>query len=345
MVPQQVKRVMMSNSDFTPIPLAITAALRNLTGEEFKILGVFCYQTYNRQSAEVTFEQIQSLSGVPREKIKPTLHRLLHRGWILQSGIFYQMALPSAQPEVQPVGIQYDTALGIRPPRPKAHLLYPDGPWLTENGLLNEDFVRDRAQVWRTGNSKQTKAFGDMAIEDVMGAVCKHYAQPEHHANLEIDWQSYCLKNQRYLSNVQQRLQAGTTIDEREQAVVLSKLPSLMEQTQPVYESVSLPQKQPAPQPRLPEQQVMQLELTSAVAEPTEPEFPTTPEQVHPEIQRIAVSKTLTSKGERDRISKSDQLKLWFSDPILRPEAVKRARAQGYELEYDEQGVAIGLVC
>jgi hypothetical protein len=326
---------MMSNSDFTPIPLAITASLRNLTGEEFKILGVFCYQTYNRQSAEVTFEQIQSLSGVPREKIKPTLHRLLHRGWILQTGIFYQLALPSAQPEVQPAGIQYDTALGIRPPRPKAHLLYPEGPWLTENGLLNEDFVRDRAQVWRTGNSTQTKAFGDMAIEDVMGAVCKHYAQPEHHANLEIDWQSYCLKNQRYLSNVQQRLQAGTTIDEREQAVVLSKLPALMEEVQPVYEAASLPPK------KLPEPQVMQLELTSVVVQP---ELPLTPEEVQPQIKRLAASKTLSSKGERDRLTKIDQLKLWLADPILRPEAVRRARAQGYELEYDEQGVAIGVL-
>lgn len=318
------------NSDFTPIPLQIAANLRNLTGEEFKILGVFCYQTYNQQTPELSFDQIQSLSGISRDRIKPTLHRLLNRGWILQNGAFYYLALQST-PSASGTVVQYDTALGIRPPRPKAYLLYPEGPWLTENGLLNQDFVRDRASVWRIGNHRQSKAFGEMAIEDVMGAVCKYYAQPENHAKLEIDWQSYCQKNQRYLENVQQRIQAGTTIDEQEQAVVLNKLPALMQEAiQPVYEPASLPQVKSRPESLPP--QIVQLELPSA------------PEAVEIATRRIAASQSMPKpRAVQNLSSKVDQLRLWLSDPILRPEAERRARAQGYEVEYDESGMAIDI--
>jgi hypothetical protein len=294
-------------TDFVPMPLQIAANLRNLTGEEFKILGVFCYQTYNQQTPEIAFDQIQSMSGIPRDRIKPTLHRLLNRGWIVARGAFYALALGSTPSQTAAATVHYDTALGIRPPRPKAYWLYPEGPWLTENGLLNQDFIRDRASVWRTGS----KAFGEMAIEDVMGAVCKHYAQPEHHTNLEIDWQSYCLKNQRYLSNVQQRMQAGIAIDAQEQATVLNKLPILVQEPQPVYEAVSA----------LP---AVQLELPALT----------------PEAPPVSPPRRLPA---RQLDSKLDQLQLWLSDPILRSEAERRARSQGYDVEYDESGVAIAI--
>ncbi len=321
----------MLSAPYTPIPLPVLAALRQLSGEEFKLLGAFCYYTYTEAQPWLTIEQLQSFSGVPQGQLKPLLYRLGHRGWVRPdpTGGFYQLALqrPDLPPAV-PLGatpIHYDAALGVRPPRPQPHLLYPEGPWLTESGLLNEDFVHDRAQVWRTGDSYQTKAFGAMAIEDVMGAVCKHYAKPEHHGNLAIDWQSYCRKNQRYLANVQQRIEAGAVIAPQEQATVLQKLPVLGQIGLSLYEPEERLPAPPAARPSpvlnlAPGAQLAPLPNWKAML----PDCP-------------------LPDPTRDRLREIEQLQLWLADPILRPEAEQRALSRGYNLVYSEAGVAIDV--
>lgn len=323
---------------YTPIPLPVLASLRDLTGEEFKVMGLLCYQTYNRQTPQLTIEQIQSFAGIPKDKIKPVLTRLIRRSWISSDGVFYQLALQQPQTtaiENQPASpIQYDSKLGIRPPRPRPHLLYPDGPWLTENGLLNEDFIRDRAQVWRSGDHAQAKSFGAMAIEDVMGVVCKYYAKPVNHASLEIDWQSYCLKNRRYLSNIQQRMQSGAVIDEAEQAVVFNKLPTVTQAAHSIYEAALIPTLSEAlPSRALPE---ASLDLSDT---------PNASELVQAEVQKIGARKQMgSSQRSPDSMNPVEKLRLWLSDPILRSEAEQLAHAKGFDLRYNADGVAIDLV-
>jgi len=132
--------------------------------------------------------------------------------------------------------IQYDPALGIRPPRQRPKYLYPDGPWLNAEGQINEDFIRDRANLWRTGDNVNSKGFGAMAYEDVMGYVAGHYQKSQNHAKLEIDWQAYVSKNQRYVSNVQSRLDTGIKISEDEQQKILQKAPAMLAQAiEPAY--------------------------------------------------------------------------------------------------------------
>ena len=323
----------MSSVSYTPIPLPVLAALRHLSGEEFKLLGAFCYYTYTQGQPRLTVEQLQAFSGVPRSQIKPLLHRLGQRGWVVSAATAgcYQLALAAPELAAETVSsrpILYDAALGVRPPRPQPHLLYPEGPWLTESGLLNADFVHDRAKVWRTGDSYQTKAFGAMAIEDVMGAVCKHYAKPENHSNLAIDWQSYCLKNQRYLANVQQRLQAGAVIAPQEQATVLQKLPVMAQQILPLYE----------PEERLP------LSPTVGSAAPRPALNPTSgPQQPPLPSWKAMLPDWPSALVSRDRLPEIEQLRLWLADPILRPEAEQRALSRGYNVVYSEAGVAVDV--
>lgn len=343
---------MPSDQDSTPIPLQVLASLRTLAGEDFKVMGALCYWTHNKQTSQVTLEQIHTSTGIPYQQLKPVLYRLKQRAWIFEHGASYQLAFQHPQSTQSSVTVaqadsvvRYDPALGIRPPRPKVHLLYPEGPWLTENGLLNEDFVRDRAQVWRTGNHAQTKAFAAMAIEDVMGAVCKYYAKPENHASLEIDWQSYGLKNQRYLNNIQQRIHAGTTIDEAEQATVLKKLPSVMQQIELVYETV-LPTAglNSSASPMLSEVSQPESQASGETIPSDEP-VPKKPEEIRARLQGMMDAKTMPSaRSTHDRLGTIEKLRLWLSDPILRPEAERLARAQGYELGYDQEGIAIDIV-
>lgn len=132
--------------------------------------------------------------------------------------------------------IKYDPALGIRPPRQKPKFRYPDGPWLNDSGQINEDFVRDRAALWRVGDTTASKSFGAMAIEDVIGLVAGHYQRLENHAKLETDWTAYVAKNQRYVSNVQQRLSVGIEMTIEEQHKILQKAPALTaDSVEPVY--------------------------------------------------------------------------------------------------------------
>jgi hypothetical protein len=306
----------------TPIPNTIMAMLRHLSGEEFKVVGVLCHRAFSDQEPQTTVEQIQALSGLVAQMVKPTLARLERRGLVMQQGSLYQI-VGTALAEVLPP-VQYDPALGIRPERVKPNLLYPEGPWLTESGRLDQDFVRDRAEVWRKGNSFRSQAFGQMAIEDVMGSVCKHYLKVENHANLEIDWQSYLAKNQRYLGNVQERMRSGVSIDIAEQADVLRKLPLFQQSLDLVYEAV-----EPVGLPSEHQQQRPALRIDSPVA------------------LAAALPNAMRSmpkvSSQRNSLSRRDRLRLWLADPVLRQEALREASRLGYGIVYGESGQAIDL--
>jgi hypothetical protein len=128
-----------------------------------------------------------------------------------------------------------------RPARQNPKLKYPAGPWLTENGCLNEDFVRNRALLWRTGNTVKSQAFGKMPIEETMGLVCSYYTKLDSHANLEIHWAAYVAKNQRYFENVKQRIDADISLPMAEQQQALAKLPGILsEKVESVYESATI---------------------------------------------------------------------------------------------------------
>ncbi len=319
----------------TPLPLPITTALKTLSGDDLKVMVLLCYQTYNCDRPTLTLEQFESLGAIPRHALKPSLNRLMRRSWIIQDGPLYRLALHgkaplTAQPLATPPGTgitHSEPALGIRPPRVSANLLYPDGPWLTDTGFLQEHFVRDRADVWQKGDHFQAKAFGAMAIEDVMGIICKHYAKYENHANLEIDWHSYCLKNQRYLQNVKQRLDAGIEIQSSEQAEVLSRLPTLTQASTSVY-APSAPTALPTPNlpspTEIPAAVIKRLGLlTQAKAMP---------------------SQTRSEPRELRSMDRLDRLNLWIQDPILRKEAVREAKGAGYAVAYNDAGIPVRVM-
>lgn len=244
---------------------------------------------------------------------------------MIQDGPMYRLALQLPELETSNlVPVNYDPALGIRPQRVQANLLYPDGPWLTETGFLLEDFVRDRVEVWRKGDHFNARAFGAMATEDVMGIVCKHYAKYENHGNLEIDWHSFCLKNQRYLQNVKQRLDAGVEIQDTEQVQVMAKLPMLQQHSSGVYAS----EIEPDGLPRASTLTTTDVTKTMAALTQTR-SFPT---------------QMLTPVREVRSLSRLDRLNLWVQDPILRREAEREATAAGYGIERSEAGIAFRVV-
>lgn len=133
--------------------------------------------------------------------------------------------------------VKYDPTLGIRPPRQRAKFLYPEGPWLNERGCISEDFLLDRAKLWRTGDTVSSKAFGAMALEDVVGLVAGHYQKSQNHAKLETDWQAYVTKCARYVGNVHLRVSNGVNVDASEQQEVFKKVPALLaEPVEPIFE-------------------------------------------------------------------------------------------------------------
>jgi hypothetical protein len=313
------------SSSYTPLPLQVAASLKTLSGDDLKVMVVLCFQAFNCDRTALTLEQIEALGNISRHVLKPCLNRLMRRAWVIQEGPLYRLALQLPELETSNlVPVNYDPALGIRPQRVQANLLYPDGPWLTETGFLLEDFVRDRVEVWRKGDHFNARAFGAMATEDVMGIVCKHYAKYENHGNLEIDWHSFCLKNQRYLQNVKQRLDAGVEIQDTEQAQVMAKLPMLQQHSSGVYASEIEPD-------RLPRASTLATtDVTKTMAALTQTRsFPT---------------QMLTPVREVRSLSRLDRLNLWIQDPILRREAEREATAAGYGIERSEVGIAFRVV-
>ena len=313
------------SSSHTPLPLQVAASLKTLTGDDLKVMVVLCFQAFNCDRTALTLEQIEALGNISRHVLKPCLNRLMRRAWVIQEGPMYRLALQLPELETSNlVPVNYDPALGIRPQRVQANLLYPDGPWLTETGFLLEDFVRDRVEVWRKGDHFNARAFGAMATEDVMGIVCKHYAKYENHGNLEIDWHSFCLKNQRYLQNVKQRLDAGVEIQDTEQAQVMAKLPMLQQHSSGVYAS----EIEPDGLPRASTLTTTDVTKTMAALTQTR-SFPT---------------QMLTPVREVRSLSRLDRLNLWIQDPILRREAEREAMAAGYGIERSEAGIAFRVV-
>ena len=313
------------SSSHTPLPLQVAASLKTLSGDDLKVMVVLCFQTFNCDRTALTLEQIEGLGNISRHVLKPCLNRLMRRAWVIQDGPTYRLALQLPELEtLNLVPVNYDPALGIRPQRVQANLLYPDGPWLTETGFLLEDFVRDRVEVWRKGDHFNARAFGAMATEDVMGIVCKHYAKYENHGNLEIDWHSFCLKNQRYLENVKQRLDAGVEIQETEQTQVMAKLPMLHQHSSGVYASKIEPDTSPITSI------LTTTDVTKTMAALTQARaFPT---------------QMLTAVREVRSLSRLDRLNLWIQDPILRREAEREAKAAGFGIERSEAGVAFRVV-
>jgi hypothetical protein len=330
-----------SEFSFTPIPLQIAANLRVLNGDQVKAIVALCHLKFNRNTDKATIDDIISCSGVSRQTIKPVLHNLMNRAWVKNDGVFYWLAFQIASAEA-PIHqeVQYDAALGVRPARPKAHLLFPDGPWLTEQGLLDENFLRDRAEVWRTGDTTQSKAYGSMAIEDVMGIICKYYSRPENHAALEIDWQSYRLKHQRYFSNIHQRIQSGASIPEVEQETILKKLSILKQDNQPLYGSQLAFDLTPANAQSLESREPKQRSANS-ISSTIEVKPFVNQEDVDIGIQalskKVAISQA-SGGNSRQELTQTERLNLWLRDPILRKEAEKEALFHDYELEYDETG-------
>ena len=313
------------SSSHTPLPLQVAASLKTLSGDDLKVMVVLCFQAFNCDRTALTLEQIEALGNISRHVLKPCLNRLMRRAWVIQDGPMYGLALQLPELETSNlVPVNYDPALGIRPQRVQANLLYPDGPWLTETGFLLEDFVRDRVEVWRKGDHFNARAFGAMATEDVMGIVCKHYAKYENHGNLEIDWHSFCLKNQRYLQNVKQRLDAGVEIQDTEQAQVMAKLPMLQQHSSGVYAS----EIEPDGLPRASTLTTTDVTKTMAALTQTR-SFPT---------------QMLTPVREVRSLSRLDRLNLWVQDPILRREAEREATAAGYGIERSEAGIAFRVV-
>jgi hypothetical protein len=313
------------SSSYTPLPLQVAASLKTLSGDDLKVMVVLCFQAFNCDRTALTLEQIEALGNISRHVLKPCLNRLMRRAWVIQDGPMYRLALQLPELETSNlVPVNYDPALGIRPQRVQANLLYPDGPWLTETGFLLEDFVRDRVEVWRKGDHFNARAFGAMAMEDVMGIVCKHYAKYENHGNLEIDWHSFCLKNQRYLQNVKQRLDAGVEIQDTEQVQVMAKLPMLQQHSSGVYASEIEPDGLPITST------LTTTEVTKTMAALTQTRsFPT---------------QMLTPVREVRSLSRLDRLNLWVQDPILRREAEREATAAGYGIERSEAGIAFRVV-
>ena len=313
------------SSSHTPLPLQVAASLKTLSGDDLKVMVVLCFQAFNCDRTALTLEQIEGLGNISRHVLKPCLNRLMRRAWVIQDGPMYRLALQLPELETSNVvPVNYDPALGIRPQRVQANLLYPDGPWLTEAGFLLEDFVRDRVEVWRKGDHFNARAFGAMATEDVMGIVCKHYAKYENHGNLEIDWHSFCLKNQRYLQNVKQRLDAGVEIQDTEQAQVMAKLPMLQQHSSGGYASEIAPDDPPITST------LTTTDVTKTMAVLTQ--------------TRSFPSQMLTPVREVRSLSRLDRLNLWVQDPILRREAEREATAAGYGIERSEAGIAFRVV-
>jgi hypothetical protein len=374
--------------DYTTIPIQVMANLRNLSAEEFKMIGALCYLNFNQHQPSASIEQIERHSGIITSQLKPVIQRLIRRGWLLQTGNWYRLAFKHAThaadanapdtplaatappTEFATPPKHYDAALGIRPPRVTIQALYPEGPWLTDRGLLDEDFIRDRAQVWQTGDHSMAKSFGAMAMEDVMGVVCKHYAKSENHGNLEIDWHSYCAKNQRYLANIQQRLQSGAQIQADEQASALKKLYLVAKPSEVAYEAPRAITANTAPtEPLTIEQLPIEPRLTKSLTiepRPTEPTVampnalpppsttPDRPAADRPQpspldrlsnmIRPIAPSLPRVEPYRPIPMTPMEKLRLWLADPILRVEAARTAANQGYRLVYNDYGIPIDLM-
>ncbi len=134
--------------------------------------------------------------------------------------------------------VKRGTGMGqVRPPRQSPKMRYPDGEWLTEGGYLNKDFVMDQVKQWRTGDTTNSKSFGQMADEDVAARVATHYAKPENHYKLEIHWVAYVDKSKRYIVNVGLRVDSGIQIPESEQGQILAKFPAIVsEPVEPAFE-------------------------------------------------------------------------------------------------------------
>lgn len=242
-----------------------------------------------------------------------------------------------------------------RPSRAQLKYTYPDGPWLLENGCINQDFIRDRAQLWRTGDSKESIAFGKMAIEEVDALVQGFYMS--NPVKLELHWGAYVAKNERYLNNVSLRVEGGIPITEAERQQILPKIYAVMQEkipefcTNPPVFMPSLPQTIPQipkdDQKLLPAVEVLS-DLVAEMVVGSDIEENQQNSTVVPPVSQefIAQMRTLAEKKglprgvkfEVDVETELAKINSWLSDPILAKEAIKIAKNRGYEIIYSSYG-------
>ncbi|HEY9830630.1 MAG TPA: hypothetical protein V6D26_08625 [Stenomitos sp.] len=98
---------------------------------------------------------------------------------------------------------------------------YPDGPWLDTDRRLRLEFVVYIAKLWCKGDTLNSKAFEQMGHSAVKAKVRSHYARPENWLKLENDWEAFVEGQERYIENVQARVEAGCSIPEQEQPEVM----------------------------------------------------------------------------------------------------------------------------
>lgn len=242
----------------------------------------------------------------------------------------------------------YDSALGIRPPTPRPKYLIPDGPWLNAQGQLHGGLLRWKAKQWQ---KSANLGFKDMHLEEVVGCVFASYAS--HPEKLAIDWEIYANLCKQHLQAVEQRLEAGIDIPQTEQLELAAKAEAIL------YEPL---ETMIAEEPPLQLQHKQQPQLKSAEPRALMPvndsgtyENP----QAYQEFQQdipvdehfaqkwkaavCQIAKPMPkAKQKTTRVQTSpqslEQAIDWLKDPILKAEAVKWAKQNGYCVERDELG-------
>lgn len=99
---------------------------------------------------------------------------------------------------------------------------YLTGPWLDDDGRLNDCFVDWQAHQW------EKSAFGGCTHEYVKGKVRKHYRKPEYQQGIADDWDAFVETHQRYITNVQSRIKSGGSTIETEEQEKIRKLAPVM---------------------------------------------------------------------------------------------------------------------
>lgn len=69
----------------------------------------------------------------------------------------------------------------------------------------------------------------------------------------------------------------------------------------------------------------------------------TTPFHIRRSVHAIASKFAMPTAANHTFSSKYEQMRHWVSDPVLRDEAIEWAKGEGFQVELDEQGTAIGF--
>lgn len=242
----------------------------------------------------------------------------------------------------------YDSALGIRPPTPRPKYLIPDGPWLNAQGQLHGGLLRWKAKQWQ---KSANLGFKDMHLEEVVGCVFASYAS--HPEKLAIDWEIYANLCKQHLQAVEQRLEAGIDIPQTEQLELAAKAEAILYEPLEtmIAEEPSL-QLQHKQQPQLKSAEPSALVPVNDSGTYENPQAYQIFQQDIPVDEHFAqkwkaavrqIAKPMPkAKQKTTRVQTCpqslEQAIDWLKDPILKAEAVKWAKQNGYCVETDELG-------